>query len=267
MADPVNAGRASGRMISAGALLAAFAAISPAAAQSPQDRSFTLTNEHSKAIRDFRVVNRDGSWSGNWLKTAVPGYGGRGLRFKADRPWACVLDTRVVVDSDAMRGEAVFEQRVNYCGLGTIRVTENGIRTGRDGQSRSPERSFDRDPPRRGPDDGYRSSSRASEGPDFRVGDQVLGRWRGGEHWYPGVVDAISRNDVTIQYDDGDREAASFRQVRAYDWRSGQRVECNWKDGGTWYPGRITAVDGQRLSIDYDDGDRERTRTSKCRSR
>ncbi|MFJ5488661.1 tudor domain-containing protein [Hansschlegelia beijingensis] len=267
MADLADAGRALARMISAGALLAAFAAISPAAAQSPADRSFTLANDQSKAIRDFRVVNRDGSWSGNWLKTAVPGFGSRGLRFKADRPWACVLDTRVVVDSDAMRGEAVFEQRVNFCGLTTIRVSENGVRTDRDGRSRSPERSFDRDPPRRGPDDGYRAPSRASEGPDFRVGDQVLGRWRGGEHWYPGVVDSISRSDVTIQYDDGDRETASFRQVRAYNWRPGQRVECNWKNGGTWYSGRIIAIEGDRLSINYDDGDRERTRTSKCRSR
>ena len=45
----------------------------------------------------------------------------------------------------------------------------------------------------------------------------------------------------------------------------GNRVECNWKSGGKYYPGRVHAADGNRLNIRYDDGDKEYTNASKCR--
>ncbi len=55
--------------------------------------------------------------------------------------------------------------------------------------------------------------------------------------------------------------------VKNYSWQVGTRVECNWKGGGKWFGGRITALRGGAVSIHYDDGDRENTATGRCRSR
>ena len=41
----------------------------------------------------------------------------------------------------------------------------------------------------------------------FKSGDWVLGKYRNGPYWYPGVVhSADSDGSVAITYDDGDRE-------------------------------------------------------------
>lgn len=97
-------------------------------------------------------------------------------------------------------------------------------------------------------------------------GDWVLGQWRGGSAWYPGVVESVSGNQVTIRYDDGTRETRPANQVRPYDWRVGTHVSCLWTDGN-WYRATITAMDPGGLEIDvlYDDGDRQRTQTGRCR--
>lgn len=101
----------------------------------------------------------------------------------------------------------------------------------------------------------------------FQQGDWVLGRWQGGAYWYAGVVAGVSGDSITIQYDDGDRETTPRRNVRHYDWQAGTRVECNWQQAGTWYPGRIESASGAQVRISYDDGDRETTGTGNCRSR
>ena len=71
---------------------------------------------------------------------------------------------------------------------------------------------------------------------------------------------------MTVAYDDGDRETLSANRVKDYDWKVGSVVECRWKSGDKWYQGKITALSDDRLSIAYDDGDREKTKTGLCRS-
>lgn len=104
---------------------------------------------------------------------------------------------------------------------------------------------------------------------DFQNGDWVLAQWQGSQYWFPGVVDKVRGNMITIRYDDGTTEERPDNQVRRYNWHVGSRVECRWQSGNDWYPGRITheGKDGQTISVHYDDGDDERTDTSKCRSR
>lgn len=97
------------------------------------------------------------------------------------------------------------------------------------------------------------------------TGDWVLARWKNGQHWFPGIIQSVAGDRLTIKYDDGDRETLSLASVRPYNWVIGSRVECNFKGSG-WYAGKITALSGEALSIAYDDGDKENTKTGRCRS-
>jgi hypothetical protein len=98
-------------------------------------------------------------------------------------------------------------------------------------------------------------------------GDWVLGRWQGGVYWYPAVIQNVSGEMLTLAYDDGDRETLHVSKVRPYDWAIGAKVECNFQGQGKWYPGRISSLGGDSIGVAYDDGDKERTRTGRCRSR
>ncbi len=100
-------------------------------------------------------------------------------------------------------------------------------------------------------------------------GDWVLGQWRGGDYWFPGVVASRDGGMVTIAYDDGTSETVALKQVRPYTWRVGTRIECRWADGSKWYGADITEVskDGTIIDVLYDDGVRERIATGGCRSR
>ena len=107
----------------------------------------------------------------------------------------------------------------------------------------------------------------ATAAPAQHVGDWVLGQWRGGGDWFPGVVTAHEGNQVTIRYDDGTSETRPESQVRPYDWHVGSRVVCRFTDG-RWYDATITAMDpgGLLISVLYDDGDTQITQTGRCRS-
>jgi len=72
---------------------------------------------------------------------------------------------------------------------------------------------------------------------------------------------------VTIRTDDRDRETVAAGDVRPYDWKFGEKVACAFVGAGDWYPGCITALDGETIGIAYDDGDEENTPTGRCRSR
>lgn len=98
-------------------------------------------------------------------------------------------------------------------------------------------------------------------------GDWVLSRYKGGDYLFPGIVQSLSGDRVTVAYDDGDQETLSLANVRPYDWAIGRRVECNFKGTGSWYPGVIASLSGGTIGINYDDGDKERTNTGRCRSR
>ena len=101
-----------------------------------------------------------------------------------------------------------------------------------------------------------------------KSGDWVLARWKGDQYWFPGVVESRAGDHVTIAYDDGTRETLPTHLLRAYDWKVGSRVSCQWQGGTEWYAGKITAMshDGVTIHVAYDDGDREQTRTGSCRS-
>ena len=102
----------------------------------------------------------------------------------------------------------------------------------------------------------------------FDKGDWVLAQYKGSSYWFPGTVESLSGQNVTIAYDDGERETRPVNQVKPYSWKVGTAIECQWKGGEEWYGGRITSAsdDGVTISVAYDDGDKEQTKTGKCRS-
>lgn len=99
------------------------------------------------------------------------------------------------------------------------------------------------------------------------VGDWVLGNYKNAGFWFPGIIEALKDGKVTVRYDDGDRETVSISKVRPYNWAIGTKVECNYKGAGDWYSGKISSLAGEKIGIAYDDGDKETTKTGRCRSK
>lgn len=99
------------------------------------------------------------------------------------------------------------------------------------------------------------------------VGQRVLGRWRGGPHWFPAVVRDVRNGTVALAYDDGDSEELPASEVRPLSWTIGSRIEAVWSGDGRYYAAAITdiAPDGSRLSVLFDDGIREDTISARCR--
>jgi hypothetical protein len=90
----------------------------------------------------------------------------------------------------------------------------------------------------------------------YQPGEWVLAKYHNGPYWYPGIVEKDGGGQVSVVYDDGDHETLPSNLIKGYNWQVGSRVECNWKNGGTWYAGKITALNGGSLSVAYDDGDK-----------
>ncbi|CAN5279234.1 hypothetical protein BH11PSE11_BH11PSE11_07310 [soil metagenome] len=58
---------------------------------------------------------------------------------------------------------------------------------------------------------------------------------------------------------------AAFAAPAFAAFQAGDRVECNWKGGGKYYKGQVGAAEGDKLFINYNDGDKEHTSASMCR--
>jgi hypothetical protein len=93
--------------------------------------------------------------------------------------------------------------------------------------------------------------------------DKVLARWSDG--WYVGTVVKKVADGLQVVFDDGDEAVLPASGIRPLDWAAGTRVQCNFKGAGIYYWGVIEERGGVRLSILYDDGDREVTILGRCR--
>jgi hypothetical protein len=100
----------------------------------------------------------------------------------------------------------------------------------------------------------------------WKAGDRILGQWSDG-YWYPGKIASQADAAFKVMFDDGDIADLTAAQIRKLDWKVGMPVECNWKNGGTYYPGTITVMKGDMIHISYNDGDQEDATVSRCRSR
>ena len=108
----------------------------------------------------------------------------------------------------------------------------------------------------------------APQSAQFNAGDSVLAHWdEDRTYLWPATITAREGDTLTLQYDDGDIGTQSIGDVRAFDWAPGTRLECRWSDD-VWYPATIAQTGASRADfrVLYDDGDKEATNTSRCRS-
>ena len=104
---------------------------------------------------------------------------------------------------------------------------------------------------------------------ELGLGSWVLGRYRGDDFFFPGVVQHVADGAVTIGYEDGDRETLPAHLTKPYDWAIGSRIEAIWSGNGQYYDAVIIAAadNGSDLTVRFDDGIEETTVTARCRER
>jgi len=105
------------------------------------------------------------------------------------------------------------------------------------------------------------------ECPDAKeVGCRVCGRWAPDGYWYPGTVKDIKDGKYLIRFDDNDKAWLDDSEIVGYQPTFGDHVEADWLGKGTFYGGKITKRNGEKVRIEYDDGDCEDTTISYLRA-
>jgi hypothetical protein len=92
----------------------------------------------------------------------------------------------------------------------------------------------------------------------FQEGDRVFAR-TGDGFKYPGDIVEIIDDRVVVQTLLGHEMIVTAELVGEFSLNIGDAVDCRWKGGETFYPGRIAELVGQRVFIHYDDGEKEWT--------
>src|SRR5262245_52540617 len=92
----------------------------------------------------------------------------------------------------------------------------------------------------------------------WKIGDRVFAPWE--DEWaYAARVQEISGDSVHVWFDDGEVAWLKAGDLRPLDIGSGSRVLGAWDQGWVYYAGMVTERDGERIHIQYDDGDEEWT--------
>ena len=97
----------------------------------------------------------------------------------------------------------------------------------------------------------------------YAVGDHVRCDWKAYGKYYAAVITQVDGEKYLVKYaSDGSEEWTTVQYLKTPEkgvYKVGDAVEGNWKGGGTWYPGKIGKVEGERYYIEYNDGDVEWT--------
>lgn len=92
----------------------------------------------------------------------------------------------------------------------------------------------------------------------FEEGERVLGSDPDG-FAYPGDIVSIEDERIVVHYLDGLECALTPELIRRFQLTVGMPIQCRWKAGQQFFPGKLAALDGERVRIAYDDGDEEWT--------
>jgi len=76
---------------------------------------------------------------------------------------------------------------------------------------------------------------------------------------YPAEIVSIEGDKILVQFLDGPERMLTPELIRRFDVKVGVAVECRWKGGQHYFPGKIGKLEGDRIYLNYDDGDEEWT--------
>jgi hypothetical protein len=89
-------------------------------------------------------------------------------------------------------------------------------------------------------------------------GDRVWALWNN-VALFPGTVGQQRGSEVHVDFDDGDEAWVQLDHLLPLDFIVGMFVMGRWRMGSEFYPGTITDTEGDRIRIQYQDGDEEWT--------
>jgi hypothetical protein len=76
---------------------------------------------------------------------------------------------------------------------------------------------------------------------------------------YPAEILSIDHDKIMVHFLDGPERMLTPELLKPFDLRAGTAVECRWKGGQTYFSGKITQIEGDRVHLAYDDGEKEWT--------
>jgi len=89
-------------------------------------------------------------------------------------------------------------------------------------------------------------------------GDRVWAPWTA-DRLYVGVVEQVEGMEAHINFGNGNRGWVQLDQLARYSLPVGLRIQGRWLRGAIYYSGIVDQVVGERIHIQYDDGDQEWT--------
>ncbi len=75
----------------------------------------------------------------------------------------------------------------------------------------------------------------------------------------PAEIVTIQDDRVIVHFLDGPERMLTPERIQKFDLRPGMRIECRWRGGPNYFPGSLSKLEGERLYVNYDDGDQEWT--------
>ena len=98
----------------------------------------------------------------------------------------------------------------------------------------------------------------------WRQGQRVFAQWSDGFS-YPASVQACDTQSVKVTFDDGAVSLIEPDHVKPIDLAIGDRIFARWQKGAAYFPGQIADMEGENLTVHYDDGEQEQTTVSMTR--
>ncbi len=74
---------------------------------------------------------------------------------------------------------------------------------------------------------------------------------------YAAEIVSVDDDKIIVQFLDGPERMLTPELIRRFDLKVGAAVECRWKGGQQFFPGTVSKVEGDRIFVDYADGDKE----------
>jgi hypothetical protein len=99
----------------------------------------------------------------------------------------------------------------------------------------------------------------------WKVEDRVLANWTHDDYWYPATIKSMDGERIYVHFDDGDKEWTTSDHLMSIDIEVGDRVHGRWNGGPIYYAGRVAQQEGEKIYIEYEDGDEEWTTISSVR--